>query len=237
MSIPTPHISALEGEIAQSILLPGDPLRAKYIAEKFLENPKCFNEVRGMLGFTGTWKGKRVSAMGTGMGQPSLAIYVSELLKFYGVKNLVRVGTAGSFQEYVKVHDLLIVQGACSDNGFIRKTFTGDYAPIADFRLLNSAFEKAVKQNIPYHVGLIKSGDMFYGEDVFGKENWAKFGVLGVEMESALLYTLAAKYRARALTLAIVSDSLIDGKALTSEEKERSLDTMITLALDTIIEF
>jgi purine-nucleoside phosphorylase len=237
MSIPTPHNRAREGEIAESILLPGDPLRAKYIAGKYLENAVCMNDVRGMLGFTGTYKGKTVSVMGTGMGMPSLSIYVTELVKFYKVKNLIRVGTAGSLQEKVKLRDMLIAQGACTDNGFLRKTFPGDYAPIADFQLLYSACEKAELRNIPHHIGLIKSGDMFYHEAYFGEENWAKYGVLGVEMECALLYTIAAKYRARALTLAVVSDSPFSTEALSSGEKEKSLDSMIGLALDTIIEF
>ncbi|GHV47363.1 purine nucleoside phosphorylase DeoD-type [Spirochaetia bacterium] len=236
-SIPTPHNRALEGEIAESILLPGDPMRAKYIAETFFENPVCFNDVRGMLGFTGQYKGKRVSVMGTGMGMPSLSIYVTELVKFYGVKNLIRVGTAGSCQEKVKIRDLLIAQGACTDNGFLRKAFSGDYAPIADFELLNRAYEKAVERKIPHHVGLIRSSDMFYHEPCVGEENWAKYGVLGVEMESALLYTIAAKYRARALALTVVSDSPFVTEILSSEEREQSLGEMIRLALDTIIEF
>jgi purine-nucleoside phosphorylase len=235
MSIPTPHNRAREGEIAESILLPGDPLRAKYIAEQYLENAVCVNDVRGMLGFTGTYNGVRVSVMGTGMGMPSLAIYVTELVKFYGVKNLIRVGTAGSLQKAVKLRDMIIAQGACTDNGFLRKAFPGDYAPIADFQLLYSACEKAGRRNIPHHIGLIKSGDMFYHDARFGEENWAAYGVLGVEMECALLYTIAAKYRARALTLAIVSDSPFSEEVLSSGEKEQSLDGMIQLALDTII--
>jgi purine-nucleoside phosphorylase len=140
-------------------------------------------------------------------------------------------------QEQVKVRDLLIAQGACTDNGFLRKAFSGDYAPIADFELLNRAYEKAVERKIPYHVGLIKSSDMFYHEHPFGEENWAKYGVLGVEMEAAMLYTVAAKYRARALALTVISDSRFESRVLTSEERERSLDDMIKLALDTIIEF
>jgi purine-nucleoside phosphorylase len=237
MSIPTPHNRALEGEIAESILLPGDPLRAKYIAEQYFEKAICVNDVRGMLGFTGTYQGKRVSVMGTGMGMPSLSIYVTELVKFYRVKNLIRVGTAGSLQEKVKLRDLLIAQGACTDNGFLRKAFPGDYAPTADFQLLHSACEKAAQRNIPHHVGLIKSSDLFYHEPRFGEENWARYGVLGVEMECALLYTIAAKYRARALTLAVVSDSPFSTEALSAGEKEKNLDSMIRLALDTIAEF
>jgi purine-nucleoside phosphorylase len=210
---------------------------AQYIAEKFFEKPVCFNEVRGMLGFTGFYQGKRVSVMGTGMGMPSLSIYVTELVKFYGVKNLIRVGTVGSLREEVKVRDLLLAQGACTDNGFLRRAFTGDFAPISDFALLNRAYEKAVERGIPHHVGLIKSGDMFYQEPHFGDENWVKYGALGVDMESALLYTIAAKYRARALTLAVVSDSPFEKNALEDREHERALDAAAQLALDTIIEF
>ena len=233
----TPHIKAQMGEIAESILLPGDPLRAKYIAETFFENPVLFNDVRGILGYTGTYKGKRVSAMGTGMGIPSISIYVNELISQYGVKNLIRVGTCGACQEEIKLKDVLLAIGCCTDNGFLRHIFPGDYAPIADFDLLNTCYEKAQERGLKTFIGLMKSSDLFYGEKTESDKFWAEYGVMGFEMEGAALYTIAAKYRVRALTLSTVSDSMFDKNDLTSEEREKSLNDMITLALDTIIEF
>lgn len=234
----TPHISAKVGDIAQSILLPGDPLRAKYIAETFFEDPVLFNEVRGMLGYTGTYKGKRVSVMGTGMGIPTISIYVTELLQVYGVKNLMRVGTCGSFVPEIGLKDIILAIGCCTDSGFLRHMFSGDYAPIADFALLNTAYEKAVAADIKPYVGLIKSSDLFYFEpDTYGVDKWVKYGVMGVEMEGAALYTLAAKFGARALTVCSVSDGVHEKEELSSEEREKSLNDMITLALDTIAEF
>jgi purine-nucleoside phosphorylase len=234
----TPHIQAQKGEIAKSILLPGDPLRAKYIAETFFESPVMFNEVRGMYGYTGKYKGKEVSAMGTGMGIASISIYVMELLQFYDVKNLVRVGTCGSFVEDIGLKDIILGIGCCTDNGFLRHLFPGDYAPIADFELLNTAYEKANERAIKSYVGLLKSSDMFYFEpDTYGVDKWAKYGVLGVEMEGAALYTWAAKFGARALAMCSVSDSVHNSKELTSEEREKSLNDMLELALDAVIEY
>lgn len=234
----TPHISAKVGDIAQSILLPGDPMRAKYIAETFFENPVLFNEVRGMYGYTGTYKGKRVSAMGTGMGIPSISIYATELMSVFGVKNLVRVGTCGSFMPEIGLKDIILATGCCTDSGFLRHMFPGDYAPIADFELLNTAYEKAVERDIKPYVGLLKSSDLFYFEpDTYGVDRWVKYGVMGVEMEGAALYTLAAKYGARALTVCSVSDGVHEKTELTSEEREQALGDMLTLALDTVIEF
>lgn len=233
----TPHNKAQMGDIAESILLPGDPLRAKYIAENFLTDAVCFNDVRGMLGFTGTYKGKRISAMGTGMGIPSISIYVNELIRFYSVKNLIRVGTCGAFQEGIGLKDIILGMGACTDNGFLRRIFPGDYAPIADFELLNTAYEKAQEKGTKTYVGLLKSSDMFYGERPAGSELWAQYGVIGVEMEAAALYTIAAKYKAKALAICSVSDGSKLKAELTSEEREKSLSDMITLALDTAWEF
>ena len=232
----TPHISASKGEIAQSVLLPGDPLRAKYIGEKFFDEPVLFNEVRGMLGYTGNYKGNRVSVMGTGMGIPSISIYVNELLEQYGVKKLIRVGTCGACQPEIGLLDVILASGCCTDNGFLRHTFPGDFAPLADFKMLNTAYEKSKYMNCKAFVGLLKSSDMFYFEPAPGDDYWIKYGVLGFEMEGAALYTLAAKYNARALTIATVSDSLFDKKELKSAEREKSLDDMITIALETIIE-
>ncbi len=234
----TPHIKAEMGEIAQSILLPGDPLRAKYIAETFLQDAVLFNDVRGMLGYTGQYKGKRISVMGTGMGMPSISIYATELMKFYGVKNLIRIGTCGSMKEEIGLKDVILGIGCCTDNGYLRRNFPGDYAPIADFQLLNTAYEKAEAQGKKVFVGLLKSSDMFYFEPTtYGVDKWVQYGVIGMEMEGAALYTLAAKYRCRALTICSVSDGAFSKTELSSEERERSLNDMIEIALDTAAEF
>lgn len=232
------HIGAEKGAVAQSILLPGDPLRAKYLAEKFLEGAVCFNEVRGMYGFTGTYKGKRISAMGTGMGIPSISIYVNELIREYGCKNLIRVGTCGSLKKEIGLKDLILAQGACTDNAFLSYLFPGNYAPIANFDLLRTAYALAEKKQLKAYVGLVKSSDMFYGEyDQPGAAHWADYGVLGVEMEAAALYTIAAKYEARALAICSVSDSGFLKTELSSAERERALDEMLVLALDTAVQF
>ncbi len=230
----TPHIKAEMGEIAESILLPGDPLRAKYIAENFMTDVVQFNDVRGMLGYTGIYQGKRVSVMGTGMGMPSISIYITELMKFYGVKNLIRIGTCGSLKEEIGLKDVILGIGCCTDNGYLRHTFPGDFAPIADFQLLNTAYEKSEALGKKVYVGLLKSGDMFYFEPTtYGTDKWIQYGVIGAEMEGAALYTLAAKYKCRALTICSVSDGMFEKTELTSEERERSLNDMITIALDT----
>ncbi len=232
----TPHISAEKGEIAERILLPGDPLRAKYIAEKFLDDHTLFNEVRGMLGYTGYYNGQRVSVMGTGMGIPSISIYVNELIEQYGVNRLIRVGTCGACQPEIGLKDVILASGCCTDNGFLRHVFPGDFAPLADFEMLYTAHEKSKARGNKTFVGLLKSSDMFYFEPAPGDDYWIKYGVLGFEMEGAALYTLAAKYGAKALTIATVSDSLYDKQEMSSAEREKSLDDMIGIALDTIIE-
>lgn len=233
----TPHNRAEKGDIAESILLPGDPLRAKYIAEKFFDEPVLFNDVRGMLGFTGKYKGKRVSVMGTGMGIPSISIYVNELMDVYGCKNLIRVGTCGALLPEIGLKDVILGMGCCTDNGYVRHVFPGDFAPTPNFELLNTAYDKAIELGVKPFVGLFKSSDLFYREDVPGVEMWLKYGVIGAEMEGAALYTFAAKYRARALVMATVSDSMYVKEELTSAERERSLDNMITIALDTAAEY
>lgn len=233
----TPHNKAAVGEIAKSILLPGDPLRAKYIAEKFFESPVCFNDVRGMLGFTGVYRGKKMSVMGTGMGIPSISIYVNELIEHYGCETLIRVGTCGAFLPEIGLKDVILGSGCCTDNGFLRHVFPGDFAPTPYFELLNTAYDKALERGVTPHVGLFKSSDLFYFEDVNGVDKWTKYGVIGAEMEGAALYTWAELYRVRALVMATVSDSLFIKEDLTSEERERSLDNMITIALDTAWEF
>ncbi|MEG2634112.1 MAG: purine-nucleoside phosphorylase, partial [Oscillospiraceae bacterium] len=230
----TPHIKAEMGEIAESILLPGDPLRAKYIAENFFESPVLFNDVRGILGYTGCYKGNRISVMGTGMGMPSISIYITELMKFYGVKNLIRIGTCGSLKAEIGLKDIILGIGCCTDNGYIRHTFPGDYAPIADFQLLNTAYEKSLELGKKVYVGLLKSSDMFYFEPTtYGIDKWTEYGVIGAEMEGAALYTLAAKYKCHALTICSVSDGMFEKTELTSDEREKSLNDMITIALDT----
>ncbi len=232
------HIGAEKGSIAPRILLPGDPLRAKYIAENFLENPVQFNNVRGMLGYTGTYQGVPVSVMGTGMGIPSISIYVTELMKEYDVQTLIRVGTCGSMRAEIGLRDLILAQGACTDNAFLSYIFPGTYAPIADFDLLRTAYDIAKDKGIRSFTGLLKSSDMFYGEMAApGAENWEKYGVLGVEMEAAALYTIAAQYSRRALAICSVSDSLVTGEEIDSNARERSLNNMITVALETAIKF
>lgn len=229
----TPHIGAERGDIAERILLPGDPLRAKYIADRFFEHPVLFNEIRGMLGYTGNYKGRRVSVMGTGMGIPSVSIYVTELIEQYGVSRLIRVGTCGAVQPELKLGDIIFASGCCTDSGFLRHIFPGDFAPLADFEMLNTAYEIAWSRGRHIFVGLLKSSDMFYPEAAAGDDYWRKYGVLGVEMEGAALYTLAAKHGVKALVAATVSDSPFDEKEMTGEERERSLDDMIAIALDT----
>jgi len=230
------HIEAPAGAIAEAILLPGDPLRAKFIAENYLEKPELFNRVRNMFGYTGLYKGKRVSVMGTGMGMPSHAIYVNELLMEYKVKKLIRVGTCGSLQADVKVRDVILATAACTNSNVNRIRFQGmDYAPAADFGLLETAWRMGRERGIELKAGTIISSDSFYSEDPDAWKLWAKFGVLGIEMEAAELYTLAAKYRAQALAILTVSDSLVSGEATNSDERERTFRAMAELGLETII--
>lgn len=229
------HINAKPGDIAESILLPGDPLRAKFIAENFLENVSCYNEVRGMLGFTGTYKGKKVSVQGTGMGVPSISIYTNELITQYGVKNLIRVGTCGSIQEHVKVRDLIIGMSASTDSQINNIRFNGrNYAPTASFPLLKKAYDLAIERGFDPKVGNILSSDTFYDDEPEAWKIWAKFGCLGVEMEAAGLYTLAAKYGVNALALLTVSDNLITGEITTPEERQTTFTEMIEVALGTV---
>ncbi len=226
------HIAAKEGQIAEAVLLPGDPLRAKFIAENFLENAECYNTVRNMFGYTGTYKGKRVSVQGTGMGQPSLSIYVNELFQFYGVQKAIRIGTCGAIHESTKVRDIIIAQSACSDSSMMNQRF-GDlhFAPTANFELLMKAYNAAQAKGIKPLVGSVISSDLFYDENENWKL-WAKYGVLGVEMESAELFTLAAKYGRQGLALLTVSDHIVTGEATTSEEREKTFTGMMEIALE-----
>ncbi|MBT8295395.1 MAG: purine-nucleoside phosphorylase, partial [Gramella sp.] len=206
------HIEAKKGEIAETILLPGDPLRAKWIAETFLEDSYCYNEVRGMLGFTGTYKGKKVSVQGTGMGIPSAMIYIHELITEYGVKNLIRVGSAGAFQKDLELMDIIIAMSASTTSSLNRDKFNGaDFAPTANFDLLMKAVAYANKKKIDFTAGNVLSSDVFYDDDQEYYKKWASYGVLCAEMESAGLYTLAAKFGVRALSILTISDSLVNG--------------------------
>lgn len=226
------HIGAEPGEIADVILLPGDPLRAKWIAENFLEGAEIYNEVRGMYGFTGTWNGQRVSVQGTGMGQPSAAIYITELVRDYGVKTLIRVGSCGSLKEEAGIRDVIIASGACTDSSMNRIRFDGfDYSAVADFSLLRGAVEAAEELDVPHHVGLLLSSDSFYSPRPEIAARMAEFGVLGIEMEASALYTIAAGHGARALTVCTVSDHILTGEETTSAEREQSFGPMIDIAL------
>ena len=230
------HINAKLGDIADIVLLPGDPLRAKYIAETFLDNAVCYNNVRGMLGFTGTYNGVRVSIQGTGMGMPSLSIYVNELLRFYDVKKLIRVGSCGAMQPQVKIRDIVLAQGACTTSNMNNRRFgTSNYAAISDFNLLHTVYMTAVEKGLPVHVGNILSEDSFY-DDYNNNRNktFVDYNILAVEMEAAELYTLAAKYNAQALCVLTVSDSLVTQEETTAEERERTFGDMIHLVLDTV---
>ncbi len=224
------HIAAKPGEIAESILLPGDPLRAKWIAENFLENPIQYNSVRNMLGFTGTVNGKRVSVQGTGMGAPSIGIYAYELFNDYGVQKAIRVGTAGGLAP-TKLRDVVIAISASTDSKINRRTYGDlDVAPAASFELLERAVSKARESGIAHHVGMVASGDLFYDE-TDSLEQWKKLGVLALEMETSQLYTLAAKFRRQALSIVTVSD-MMDGSGHTSaEERESGFKNMVELAL------
>jgi purine-nucleoside phosphorylase len=230
------HINAPEGAIADKILLPGDPLRAKFIAENFLENPVCYNEVRGMLGFTGTYKGVKVSVQGTGMGQPSLSIYVHELFDCYRVQKAIRVGTCGAVSEDVELRDVILANGACTDSSLQNQRFGMlHYAPVPDFGLLYTAYNKAKEMGLKTVVGQCVSSDRFYDDNQNWKL-WKKYGAKGIEMESAELYTLAAEFNRKALTILTVSDHIVKGTATTAEERQTTFKDMMKLALETIIE-
>lgn len=227
------HIGAKKGDVAETILLPGDPLRAKWIAETFLENPVCFNEVRGMLGYTGTYEDKRVSVMGTGMGVPSISIYAHELITQFGVKNLIRVGSSGSYQKHIKIRDIVLAMAASSNSGVNELRFSGaDYAPTASFELFQKAVEAAKNKNAPIKAGNVFTSDEFYADDFESYKKWSKFGVLCVEMETAGLYTVAAKHNVNALTILTISDSLVTGESTTSKERETTFKDMINIALE-----
>ncbi len=229
------HIEAKKGDIAQTVLLPGDPLRAKWIAETFLENAVCYNRVRNMFGYTGTYKGKKVSVQGTGMGIPSALIYCNELITEYGAKKLIRVGSAGSFQPDIHLRDIVLAMAASSTSGINNSRFiNADYSPTASFELFMKAANFAKENNIPIKAGNVLSADEFYEDKKDAYKQWAKFGVLCVEMETAGIYTIAAKYNVQALSILTISDSLVSHEATSAKERETTFKQMIEIALGTL---
>jgi len=227
------HIGAKEGDIASTVLLPGDPLRAKYIAENFLTDAICYNEVRGMYGYTGTYKGKRISVQGTGMGIPSISIYVNELITNYKAKNLIRIGSCGSMQADIKIRDVILAMSASTDSHINKIRFHGmDYASTANFDLLKRAYDIALEKDISIKVGSVLTTDTFYNDDPNSWKHWANYGILAVEMETAVLYTLAAKFKVNALSILTVSDSLVTREETTSEERQKTFNQMVEVALE-----
>lgn len=239
LTTPTPHISAAPGDFGKTVLMPGDPLRAKFIAENFLENPVLVNNVRGVQGHTGYYRGVRVSVMASGMGMPAMGIYSHELFNGYGVENIIRVGSAGAIQENIQLYDLVIAQGACTDSNFAAQFhLPGTFAPIASWELLTEAVRAAAANGARYHVGNVNSSDVFYGDhdgvpqgldSLYGLQ---KMGVLALEMEAAALYMNAARYGKRALCICTVSDHILTGAQTTSAERQTAFTAMIKIALD-----
>ncbi len=228
------HLDAHPGDIAETVLLPGDPLRAKFLAENYFENPVCHNNIRGMLGYTGYYKGKKVSVQGTGMGVPSISIYVTELITTYGCKNLIRIGTCGAIQPDLKLGDTIIALTSSTDSAINRLTFGNrDYAPHADFELLKTAYDVAIAKGLSVKVGSVFTTDLFFVDDLEKEyEIWRRHGVLAVEMETTALYTLAARYHCRALSLLTVSDQLVTGERSTAEERLTAFTHMMEIALE-----
>ena len=243
LTTPTPHISAKPGDFGKTVLMPGDPLRSRFIAENFLEDPVLVNNVRGVQGYTGTYKGVKVSVMASGMGMPAIGIYSHELYNGYGVENIIRVGSAGAIQENIHLYDIVLGQGACTDSNWAAQYhLPGTFAPIADFELLCKAVEACKKYNAAYHVGNINSSDAFYGDhaevpqgldSLYGLK---KMGVMALEMEAAALYMNAARYGKRALCICTISDHVLTGEETTSEERQTAFTTMMKVALDVAVE-
>lgn len=232
MSIPTPHNNAKKGDIAKKVLLPGDPLRAKYIAETYLENPVCFNTVRNMFGYTGTYKGQEVSVMGSGMGMPSMGIYSYELFNFYDVDKIIRIGSAGALQDDINVMDIVIAMGACTDSNYASNyCLPGTFAPTANYELLARAVEVAKEQGTPVHVGNVVSSDVFYSDDPTKQDAWRKMGVLCAEMECAALYMNAARAGKQALGILTISDHMYREEAISAEARQTSFNKMMEIAL------
>ncbi len=242
LTTPTPHISAAPGDFAKTVLMPGDPLRSKFIAENFLENPVLVNNVRGVQGYTGTYKGVKVSVMASGMGMPAIGIYSHELFNGYGVENIIRVGSAGAIQENIHLYDLVIAQGACTDSNWAKQYhLPGTFAPIASWELLEVAVNAAKENGARYHVGNVNSSDAFYGDHVLVPEGLdslyglKKMGVMALEMEAAALYMNAARYGKRGLCICTISDHVLTGEETTSEQRQNSFTTMMKVALDVAV--
>ena len=229
----TPHNNAEKGDIAKTVLMPGDPLRAKYIAETYLENPKCFNTVRNMLGYTGTYKGRELSIMGGGMGMPSVGIYTYELFHFYDVDNIIRIGSAGALQDDIQLKDLVIAMGTCTDSNYAYQFgLPGTFAPVASYALLDKAAKTAANLNIPVRIGNVLSSDVFYNIDHSVNDKWRDMGVLAVEMEAAALYMNAAKAGKNALCMLTISDHIYQNTHLSAEERQTSFHNMMQVALE-----
>lgn len=236
MPVPTPHISAVKGEIAKTVLMPGDPLRSKFISETFLENPVLVNNVRGVQGYTGTWKGVPVTVMASGMGIPAIGIYSWELFNFYDVDNIIRIGSAGAIQDDIKLMDIVVGMGACTDSNFAHQfNLPGAFAPVADYTLMREAIAAADEKGVKVHVGNLFSSDNFYSDGFDSADSWKKMGVLAVEMESAGLYMNAARAGKRALCICTISDHLYRSEELTSEQRQTSFTEMMEIALDTAV--
>ena len=242
MSYPTPHINAKPGDFGKTVLMPGDPLRSKFIAENFLENPVLVNNVRGVQGYTGYYKGVKVSVMASGMGMPAIGIYSHELFNFFEVDNIIRVGSAGAIQENINLYDLVIAQGACTDSNFAAQFHVpGTFAPIASYKLLSAAVKAAEANGAVYHVGNVNSSDVCYGDHVGVPEGLdsvyglKKMGVMALEMEAAALYMNAARYGKRALCICTISDHVLKGEETTAEERQNSFTTMMKVALDVAV--
>ena len=237
MSIPTPHIAARKEDIAKTVLMPGDPLRAKFIAETFLENPVLVNNVRGVQGHTGTWKGVPVTVMASGMGIPAIGIYSWELFNFYDVDNIIRIGSAGALRDDLKLMDIVAGQGACTDSNYAHQfELNGTFAPIADYTLLSTAVETAKEHGVDMKVGNILSGDNFYSaEGQNGNDQWKRMGVMAVEMEAAGLYCNAAYTKKRGLSICSISDNIVTGEELSPEQRQTSFTAMMKIALETAV--
>jgi len=234
MAVPTPHIAAKPGEIAKTVLMPGDPMRSRFIADNYLENPVLINDIRGIHGYTGFWQGVPLTVMASGMGIPSVGVYSWELYNFYGVENIIRIGSAGAFRDDLRLRDLVIAQGACTDSNFVHQFgLKGTFAPIADYDLLRLAADTAAELDVSVRIGNLLSTDNFYDDGSDSNDLWKKMGVLAVEMEAAGLYMNAARTGKRALCICTISDHLYRAEAMTPEEREQTLTQMIRLGLDT----
>ena len=233
---PTPHIKATPDDFAKTVLMPGDPLRAKFIAENFLENPRLVNNVRGIHGYTGTYKGVPVSVMASGMGMPSMGIYSYELFNFFDVDNIIRIGSAGALDKNIKVRDIVLGMGACTNSDYQSQyNLPGTFAPVASYELLKIATEECEKKGVTNHIGNILSSDTFYNADNTVNDKWAGMGVLAVEMEAAALYMNAAYSKKNALAICTISDNIMTGEALDSDARENSFTEMMEVALNTVL--